>query len=174
MNSRSVVIPTARVTIDKSKEIIWDYMINLNNWWVKSNDEHDSLKVLSEGDELKEGTLIEIKEKVAGVSCVAIGKIHSLDKYNTVTWESDRAVYNFFGLRVKVREGVKWSLKKSNKRTILSADVFAEFQGFFGPLYKFLFKNVLNGIEKDYQHALKEVKYIKSVLDGRGLNEKAI
>jgi len=153
------------VEIDAPPENVWNFLIDVENWWLKSNPEHDSLTINGGDKELGVGTKLTIKEKIAGIPCKAKGTVTGYDENKLVEW---KAIYYLLSLRwIKVQAGVRWKLTKINqKKTALMANVWADFPNQAG--YKvlfFIFKNFLNGIEKDYKHAMKELKYIKVNLE---------
>jgi hypothetical protein len=143
----------------------WDFLINVENWWVKSNPDHKSLTINNSEREIRPGTKITIREKIAGIPCKAIGEITKYEINRKVEWS---AVYYIFGLKwIRVNAGVAWKLRSiSEDSCALMAHVWARFPQ--NPLNKFIwyfFKNIMNGIEKDHEHAMKELTYIKEVIE---------
>ncbi len=157
---------TAKVNIKSSPETIWKYMINLNNWLVDSNPEHIRMEFLSDSEELKRESKISIIEKVACIRGEATGEIIDFVLEKQVTWKSNNAVYHYSGLNISVQEGVTWSLRITTEGTELSAHVWASFPGsLFGKIIEWYFKNVLKGVQKDYDHTLKELLFIKKAIE---------
>lgn len=116
---------------------------------------------------MREGTRISIKEKIAGIPCKANGIVTSINKHKLLRWE---AVYSVFGLSwLKINAGVNWKLNELNDSiTKLSANVWANFPDKFRyKLMWFFIKKIFNGIEKDYDHALTELRYLKSKLENK-------
>lgn len=155
---------TPEIEIDAPPETVWDYLVDVEEWWVDSNPEHSSLEIVSDDEDLKEGTRIRVREKIAGIPGEAEGEVTEFVPNDHFTWEAD-AVYRYLGLTFSATEGVKWSVK-SEEKTELSAHVWAEFPDtLFGKVLEWYFKNVLNGVEKDYEHAMEELVYIKEQIE---------
>lgn len=153
------------VKIDAPISNVWSFLIEIENWWVKSNPDHKSLSINNSGKEIEVGTKITIEEKIAGIPCKAIGEISKLEPNRQIEW---KAVYYLFGIKwIRVHAGVAWKLRSiSSERSALMANVWAHFPNTLG--YKFLwffFKKIINGIDKDYEHAMTELKYIKGVIE---------
>lgn len=154
-----------KIVIHAPVETVWIYMVDIEGWWEQSNPEHIKLKILSTDKEFKKHTNIAIEEKVAGIPCSAFGEVTEYKEYEYVTWEA-KALYRYYGLKIKVSEGVRWSIRKNNKDTELEAHVWASFpNGAFGKIVEWFFKNILNGVDKDYRHAMCELQYIKKQVE---------
>lgn len=152
------------VDIDADRQKVWDYLIDLENWWAKSNPEHESLEILSPEHKLGKGSRLRVKEKIAGVPGVAEGDIVEWEQGSKVTWSAD-ARYRLPGLTKQVKEGVTWWMQGDGDTTKLGADVWASFPGASGPFVEWFFKHVLSGVERDREHALTELRYIKANLE---------
>ena len=63
------------VEIHSSPEFIWEQLIDIESWWVASNDEHISLNIESNDKQLKTGTEITVRERIAGIPCCAEGAV---------------------------------------------------------------------------------------------------
>ena len=157
---------TAKLIIKASPQKIWQYMSNLDNWWVDSNPEHDSLVSYSESREINKGTIIRIREQVAGVPGEALGEITEFIPEKRVTWQADQAIYRYIGLKIPIKEGVAWSLRPTTEGTELSAHVWAIFPDtLFGRVIEWCFKHILKGVQKDYEHAMRELMHVKNVME---------
>lgn len=157
----------AGVRIQAPPAKVWQFLIQVEEWWVPSNpDEHVSLQILSERGSLEEGTPIRINESVAGVPCEAMGYVSNLVDEEKVSWKSNEAVYRYAGLRMSVKEGVTWSLRATNEGTELYAHVWASFPDTrFGRLFEWYAKTILRVERRDREHAMKELTYIKQQVE---------
>ncbi|OFB37031.1 hypothetical protein BA059_21030 [Mycolicibacterium sp. (ex Dasyatis americana)] len=159
---------TETITIDASPSAVWDVMIDLEDWWPPSNPEHESLERLDDRG-IEVGAQIRIREKVAGIPCVADGEITRVDPMSAVTWEA-RAQYKWWGVPVPIGEGVTWRIQPGDQdATQVSAHVWATYpRGLFGRFVGFVFTRLLDGIEKDREHARTELRYLKRVIEASG------
>ncbi|MFB6189927.1 MAG: SRPBCC family protein [Halapricum sp.] len=156
------------ISIDASPEIVWEYLIEIEEWWVPSNPEHESLEILSDERALQEGTRIRVKERIAGLPGVAEGEITEYVPRERITWEAPNTSYRYYGLTIHVDEGVSWRLAPTDAGTNLTAAVWATFpETLLGTVVEWIFKNVLDGVEQDYRHAVMELKYIKEGVEAR-------
>lgn len=151
------------VVILAPKEDLWNFLSDLENWWVKSNPEHLSLVVHNSKNSIGIGTKLTVREKIAGIPCKAIGEITKYDKYHLVEW---KAKYYVLGVKwIKIDAGVRWKLRSNNNKSTLMANVWANFPKTFGyRLLWFIFKTV-DGVKKDYDHAMRELIYIKTTIE---------
>jgi hypothetical protein len=152
---------TASIIIHAPIQKVWDYMLDIENWWPKSNPEHVSLEYLGGRHELSLGARIKIREYIAGVPCEAVGEITEFTVLEKASWVAE-AEYSYFGFKVKVKEGVRWLFANKEEGVELSAYVWAEFPNtLFGKFVEWYFLNVLKGAKKDYEHTMRELEYIK-------------
>ena len=157
---------TESIEIEASPDRAWRYLLDIDHWWAPSNPEHESLEIISEGEQLRVGTRIRIREKIAGIPGEALGEVTELSEPHHITWKADLARYRLWGLSLRVTEGVRWSLRPSETGVKLSATVWANFStGFKGRLVEWLFKGPLQGETKDRRHAQRELEYIKNELE---------
>lgn len=155
----------APINIKADPKKVWEYLSDVEGWWVDSNPEHESLEIVSGGPEVKEGTILRIHECVAGIPAVAEGPVCELIEGKSVTWKA-KAVYRWLGIRFTVNEGVIWRIEPREDGCQLSANVWAEFpQSMFGRVSEWIFKNLLDGEAKDYEHAMCELRYIKKQVE---------
>ena len=97
---------------------------------------------------------------------MADGQITRVDPLSAVTWEA-RAQYKWWGVSVPVGEGVTWRIEPVDQgATLVSANVWATYPpGLFGRLVGFVFTHLLDGVEKDREHARTELRYLKRVIE---------
>lgn len=156
---------TARIGIPAPPERVWQVLEDVQRWWAPSNPEHESLEILDEDQRLQVGTRIRIRERVAGIPGEAVGEITELEPGRRVTWVSEKARYRLAAIRLTVREGVTWVINPAVDGSELSAHVWAEFPGgWFGRALEWLFRHPLRGVEKDYQHAMTELRFLRAQL----------
>lgn len=156
------------VTIDAPAESVWKHLVDIESWWVPSNPEHSALEILDDG-ELDTGTRIRVEESIAGIPGVAEGAITGFEPPHVITWEAPAAHYRYLGLDLIIREGVSWELTPSRDGTELTARVWAHFpSSVFGKIFEWAFKYLLDGVSRDYQHALTELEYLKDSVEDDG------
>jgi hypothetical protein len=157
---------TETIAIEAAPVRMWGYLLDIEEWWPRSNPEHDSIEVLDEDSRLGVGTRIRIRERVAGIPGEAVGRVTEYVEGQQLTWESDNARYSLWGIPLRVEEGVRWSLRPAQHGVDLSATVWAVFpRGPWGRLVEWLFKGPLDGVNKDRQHARRELEYLKHALE---------
>jgi uncharacterized protein YndB with AHSA1/START domain len=159
---------TESIVINAAPERVWDVMREVDQWWPPSNAEHISLEHLDDRPATEVGARLRIREKVAGIPAVAVGTITEVVEGSAVTWDA-AATYRWLGLHVAIGEGVTWRIDaKDAMSTVLSAHVWATFpDGIFGRLVALVFTRLLNGIEKDREHARTELRYLKRTIEER-------
>ncbi|MFI9843650.1 SRPBCC family protein [Nonomuraea sp. NPDC051941] len=159
---------TETILIAASSATVWELMRDVERWWPPSNPEHESIERLDDRDVLDVGARLRIREKVAGIPCVAEGEITRVEPLASVTWEAPHARYRWFGIPITVSEGVTWGIEPLDRdSTRVSAHVWASFpRGVKGRVLEWVFSRVLRGVEKDREHARTELRYLKSVLEG--------
>ena len=158
---------TADIEIDRDPESVWQYLIDIDAWWLASNPDHERLEILSDEARLHEGMRVLIEESIAGIHGRGEGSITALIEGERVSWESRDFRYALFGSTLRVREGVEWRLSRlKGGGTVLSAYVWARFPAtLVGRVGEFVAKRLLNGLQRDYDHALAELRYVKSELE---------
>lgn len=154
------------IEIGAPPEVVWDVLKDIEGWWPASNPEHEGLERLDDRG-IEVGANLLIREKIAGIPCEAVGEITRVDPGSAVTWEAPEARYRWFGIPLTVGEGVTWAIAQSGVgMTRLSAHVWATFpSGLFGRALESIFKGVLNGVEKDREHARTELRYLKRIIE---------
>lgn len=155
----------AKVHVHVEQERAWNYLPRVEQWWLPSNPEHESLQILSEDKRMREGLRIRIQERIAGIPGIAEGTISQIEPGKSVTWQA-QAIYRLWLIRVPVQEGVTWAVQPVGEGCELSAEVWAEFpHSFSGKSWAWIFVHLLNGAQKDYDHALYELNYLKEQLE---------
>lgn len=66
---------TVSVEIKAEPERVWRYLLDIGNWWLPSNPEHESIEILDGDEPLRPGTRIRIRERIAGIPGEAIGSV---------------------------------------------------------------------------------------------------
>lgn len=157
---------TETIEIAARPETVWETLREVERWWPESNPEHEGIERLDEG-ELGLGTRFVIRERIAGIPGEASGAITRFEPGSEVTWEAPMARYRWLGLRFTIGEGVSWKLAPSGtSASQLSAHVWATFpEGLVGRTLEWTFKNVLNGVPKDREHAQTELRYLKTIIE---------
>jgi hypothetical protein len=152
------------ISITATRSEIWRRMVNIEQWWPPSNPEHTSIGVRPAGAHIQAGTEIVFEERVAGIKGRAAGSITKWIPESEATWEGD-AVYRYFGIPLRVQEGVSWLIEGSDEASTLSAHVWARFpSSVFGRLLEWYAKTFLSVVERDRQHARRELEYLKSII----------
>ncbi|MFI0446389.1 SRPBCC family protein [Actinomadura sp. 6N118] len=160
---------TETIDIAAPSATVWDLLCDVERWWPPSNPEHQSIERLDDRPILEVGARLRIREKVAGIPCVADGEITRVEPLSAVTWEAPRAHYRWFGIPITVGEGVTWSIEPiDGGGTRVSANVWATFpSGVGGHVLEWTFRNLFRGVEKDREHARTELRYLKRVLESQ-------
>lgn len=160
------------ITIEASPADVWDYLADVESWWLASNPEHIYLEVLSPDSSIGLDTKIVFEERVAGINGQAQGTITQFDPGTQITWEG-QAIYNYLGFSLEVHEGVSWLVKSDEQGTQLSAHVWAEFPSSLGGrFFEWYAKAILDVVDKDREHARQELQYLKSAIESRGQSAK--
>lgn len=159
---------TEAITVDAPPALVWQVMSDLDGWWVASNPEHVSLERLDDRG-IAVGARLRIREKIAGVPGEYVGELTRVLPQREVTMEAPAARYRLLGVPFTVGEGVTWRLEPADDGTSqVSANVWATFPyGVFGHVLAWAFVHVLNGIDKDREHARVELRYLKRIIEKR-------
>lgn len=153
------------VTIAAPMETVWEHLVDIEAWWVRSNPAHEALEILDDGD-LGTGTRIRVEESIAGIPGVADGAITAFEPPHEITWEAPSAHYRYLGLDLTIGEGVSWELAPSRNGTELTARVWGRFpDGVSGKVFEWAFKYLLAGVSRDYEHAMTELEYLKDSIE---------
>ncbi len=158
---------TETIQIEALPEDVWIVLQDIETWWPASNPEHISLERLDDKG-VEVGARLRIREKIAGIPGEAIGEITRVDSARAVTWEAPQARYKWHGVPLTVGEGVTWGIETgaNGTGTQLSAHVWATFpQTPLGRVVEWFFTRVLNGIDKDREHARTELRYLKETIE---------
>jgi hypothetical protein len=157
---------TESIEIGAPANRVWSVMTELEDWWVDSNPEHESLERLDDRG-VAVGARLRIREKVAGVPGEYVGELTRVVPMSEVTMEAPSARYRLLGIPFTVGEGVTWRLEPLGEHAAqVSARVWATFpHGLMGRLVAWTFVHVLNGVAKDREHARTELRYLKRLLE---------
>lgn len=157
---------TESVLIEAPHSHVWEVLSDIDRWWLASNPEHESLEHLDLLAPTQVGARLRIREKIGGIPGEAVGTITAMDPDTSVTWEAD-ARYRWLGVPILVGEGVTWRVEpKDDATTCVSARVWANFPNhIIGQLAAFAFMRLLNGVEKDREHARTELRYLKQLIE---------
>lgn len=157
---------TETTRINASAATVWASLIDIETWWLPSNPDHDSIERLDDGHDITVGTRFRIRERIAGVPGTGIGSITHLDPGTSVTWEAHHMRYRLLAVPFTIREGVTWQVEPDGPgRCRISARVWAQFPtGPVGRLLWLVFTHLLNGVNKDRQHARTELEYLSGIL----------
>jgi hypothetical protein len=159
---------TESIMIAAPATATWKVLADVERWWMPSNPEHIRMEVRSQGKPMDVGTEVVFEERVAGIKGRAEGVITQLNPGEQATWEGT-AVYRYFGLRFRIHEGVSWRVERHGESSKLSARVWAEFPATtVGRILEWYAKSVLNVVERDREHARRELEYLKGVIEGAG------
>lgn len=158
---------TEAIDVQAPPQLTWDVMSDLK-WWVPSNPEHESLERLDDRG-IAVGARLRIRERIAGVPGEYIGELTRVEPMSEVTMEAPAARYRFFGIPFTVGEGVTWRLESADSTTSqISARVWATFpRGLAGHAVAWIFANLLNGIDRDREHARVELRYLKRLIEAQ-------
>lgn len=153
---------SADVEIDGERDELWELILDVEDWWQKSNSDHVDATLLDESDRLGPGTRLEIREYVAGLYGEGVGRITTFEEGQRIAWECNEFTYRFYGIPLPVDEGVEWRISELQEGIVLSVYVWAEFPAnVFGSVAEFVAKRLMNGLQKDYYHAMAELEYLK-------------
>jgi hypothetical protein len=159
---------TEAIDIEASPEDVWLYIADVEGWWLASNPEHIRIEVAGPSSAIGPGTQITFEERVAGIKGQAKGTITHWVPGTLIEWEGE-ALYHNLGFPLRIREGVSWRVDSLGRETQLSADVWAVFpSGRAGRIFEWYAKNLLNVVDKDREHARRELEYLKSAIESPG------
>ncbi|WP_144009266.1 hypothetical protein [Enemella evansiae] len=132
----------------------------------RANPEHESLERLDDKG-ISVGARLRIREKVAGVPGEYIGELTRVEELSAVTMEAPAARYRLFGIPFTVGEGVTWRIEPMRDHASrISARVWATFPaGLLGRAVEWIFVHLLNGIERDREHARVELRHLKRIIE---------
>jgi len=156
---------SAFVTIGATPKTVWEFIIDIERWWIFSNIDHVEMKIYPPDKPIQIGTKIDFVDLIAGIPGTSRGKIRSFNWGKDVAWAGS-AVYRYWGLKIKVKQGVLWSIEPAKGGTRLTVDIWAEFrENAFGQFSEWYFSKILKGVERDREHTMKELTFIKERLE---------
>lgn len=95
-----------KVGVFASKEIVWDYLLKVKDWWFATNPEHISLEIIKGGRKIQKGSKLVIMRKLPESLAGLKALFTEVMNQEQVTWE---ATYYILGLSwLKVFAGVHW------------------------------------------------------------------
>lgn len=151
---------TESVRVEAPPDEVWKLLADVERWWLSSNKDHIRLEAGS-SDELGVGTEVAFEERVAGIKGRAKGIITRWVPGDEATWEGE-AKYRYMGFSFRVQEGVSWRVESDGEATRLSARVWAKFpSGIFGRISEWYSKSLLQVVDRDREHARRELEYLK-------------
>lgn len=156
---------TESVRVDAPAENVWKRLTDIERWWLPSNPEHIRLDVQTCGQPIGVGTKISFEERVAGLRGRAEGEITKWTPGEEAAWQGE-AEYRHLGFRFRIREGVSWRVGSDSRASILSAQVWAKFpSSIFGRFLEWYAKSLLNVVNRDREHARRELEYLKNEIE---------
>jgi hypothetical protein len=156
---------TESIAIASSPDEIWETLVDIEKWWPPSNPEHIGIDVHYAGKPIDIGTEIHFEERVAGIKGKASGLITKWIPEREATWEGT-ALYRYYGIPIRIREGVSWFIESRGNVSKLSASVWARFpSNMFGRLAEWYTVELLNVIDRDREHTRCELEYLKTVIE---------
>lgn len=159
---------TETILVNAPPARVWEVMSNIDGWWLASNPEHESLERVGDDSGIEVGAQMRIKEKIAGIPGDALGVITDVKPSSSVTWEAPNTRYRWHGIPITIGEGVTWSIdaRRDDASAHVSAHVWATFPpGVSGRLLEWVFVRLLDGVEKDREHARTELRYLKQLIE---------
>jgi hypothetical protein len=158
---------TETILVEAPPTRAWEVMSDIESWWPAANPEHVSMKPFDDSG-VRVGAQFEVCEKVAGIPGEAVRIITVVKPGLAVTWEAPEARYRWYGIPMTISEGVSWRIEQREDQgnTQVSARVWVEFRlGILGSACRWAFVRLLNGIEKDREHARTELRYLKRLIE---------
>jgi hypothetical protein len=156
---------TESIQIEAPPDHVWELLTDVECWWPPSNPEHIGIEVRSADKSIGVGTEIVFEERVAGIRCRAQGSVTRLIPGIEVAWEG-MAKYRYMGFEFRIREGVSWRVDGDGEPSQLSAHVWAEFpSSILGRLLEWYARSFLNVVDRDREHARRELEYLKSAVE---------
>jgi hypothetical protein len=158
---------TETIRIEAPAASVWEYVADVERWWLASNPEHICINVPGPKSAIGPGTEITFVEGVAGIKGEAKGTITQWVPGTVIEWEGE-ALYHDRGFLLRIREGVSWRVDSLEEETQLCAHVWAVFSsGLTGRIFEWHTRNLLNVVDKDREHARRELVYLKSAIESR-------
>lgn len=152
--------------IERSPQAVWEYVSRIEDWWLASNTKDHIELAFVDGTGVAEGAEFVLRERIAGVRGEARAVIAEVDPPRRLVWRSLSARFRFMGIGIDVDEGGTFELVETDKGAVLSHYVWGELgEGRFARLMEWLFKTVLRGERRDYEHTHRELLFIKRQLE---------
>ncbi|PYP69840.1 MAG: hypothetical protein DMD41_16250 [Gemmatimonadetes bacterium] len=152
------------VSIDAPVSDVWKFVTDVSRWWLPRAPT-TLLQLRTAKGLLGLGDEVGFEEWVGGNRGEARGTITEWTQGRAVTWEGE-ATYRYFGVRIRIEESVTWRVQPRSGGSELSARVWARFPpGLLGRLTEWYAEAVLHIVDKDRQHARRELDYLKRALE---------
>jgi len=159
---------TESIEIASRPHEIWKTLVDIEKWWPPSNPEHISIDVHYNGKPIDVGTEVNFEERIAGIRGKASGSITKWIPQRKATWEGE-ALYSYYSIPIRIREGVSWSIENPGSVSTLSATIWAQFPvSLFGRFVEWYSVRLLNVIDRDKEHARCELEHLKGVIEANG------
>lgn len=156
---------TESISIASRPNEIWKTIVDIEKWWPPSNPEHISIDIHNAGNPINVGTEINFEERIAGIKGIASGSITKWIPEKNATWEG-LAIYTYFGIPIRIQEGVSWSIEGEGANSTLSATIWAQYPAnLFGRFVEWYSIRLLNVIARDKEHARCELEYLKRIIE---------
>jgi hypothetical protein len=163
-----ITVETA-ITINSTAEAIWDYASDPANWTASNPEEHFGLRYSSKDKRPGTGVEFHQRESVAGIYADLRGRFLYVERPRIAVW-AGTAVYRLLGglVRIRIPEGGVVRAEETTGGMRLSHDVYMDFpNSLWGKLLAWMFKKVLNGPDKVYNHSYKELVFFKEQLEAK-------
>ncbi|OHA66638.1 MAG: hypothetical protein A3C82_02060 [Candidatus Wildermuthbacteria bacterium RIFCSPHIGHO2_02_FULL_47_12] len=156
----------AQTSIQSSAKAVWEFMNNIEGWWILSSIDHVSLEFFSQEHVLQKGMRAVLKERFGGIKGESQGIIAQVIPEKEVVWQSERAVYSYLCFNVPLRQTVIWNMEGNGKKAVLSMNVRLIFSDtLWGKLCEWYFVHMLGGKKLVVQHSLGELAHIKKTIE---------
>lgn len=157
----------SQVTIRSSLRSVWEYMNEVEGWWVLSSSDHVSLEFSSTVHSLQKGMRAVLREQFGGIRGESRGMVTHVIPEKEVVWQSERAVYSYLFCKVPLQQTVTWNMQESGGTVVLSMRVCLVFSDtLWGKVCEWYFVYVLRGKRLVAEHSFNELVYIKRAIEG--------
>lgn len=158
---------SSQVTIRSSLRSVWEYMNEVEGWWVLSSSDHVSLEFSSAVHSLQKGMHSVLREQFGGIRGESKGMVTHVIPEKEVVWQSERAVYSYLFCKIPLQQTVTWNMQESGGAVVLSMRVRLVFSDtLWGKVCEWYFAYVLRGKRLVTEHSFKELMYIKGAIEG--------
>ena len=88
-----VIEAKASVEIHSSPEEVWNYIIRIDDWWLRSNPREHIALILVGTTDIRKGTQFILRERIAGIKGEAFAEISEIVPLRKLVWKSINAQY---------------------------------------------------------------------------------